>query len=73
MCDLTGFFNIEMLREAAFAADVAAGAPPEDQAPELNCEPCPGCPFVGGTGEAEFERCATCEVVFWAAAPDERS
>jgi len=67
MCDLTGFFNIEMLREAAFAADIAAGAPPLDEAPELNFEPCPGCPFLGGSGEPEFEKCATCTVVFLAA------
>ncbi len=73
MCDLTGFFNIELLREAAFAADIAAGAPPLDEAPELSFTPCPGCPFLGGSGEPEFERCATCTVVFLAAAPEARN
>jgi hypothetical protein len=72
MCDMTGLFNIEAIREAAFAADVAAGAPPLDEAPELSFTPCPRCPFLGGSGEPEFERCATCTVVFLAAASDER-
>jgi hypothetical protein len=71
--DTTGLLNIEAIREAAFAADVAAGAPPDNEAPELSFTPCQGCPFLGGSGEPEFEKCATCTVVFLAAAPDERS
>jgi hypothetical protein len=72
MCDMTGLLNIEAIREAAFAADVAAGAPSDNEAPELSFVPCPRCPFLGGSGEPEFERCATCTVVFLAAAPETR-
>ena len=70
--DMSGLFNIDMIREAAFAADVAAGAPPLDEAPELSFTPCQGCPFLGGSGEPEFERCATCTVVFLAAKLEEQ-
>jgi len=77
---MTGLFNIEAIREPAFAADVAAGAPPDNEAPELNFTPCPGCPFLEpshpfadeGDREPEFERCATCVVVFLAAELDEQ-
>lgn len=58
--------------EQAFAADLAAGAPPVDETPGLDFTPCPNCPFVGGSGEAEFAQCALCVVVSLAAAPEPR-
>ncbi len=52
-----------------FAADLAVNPPPTDALPPA-IEPCAGCPFVTGVGEAHWPTCATCVVPALAAGPE---